>query len=216
MLSDVTTTLSRAGRVTGVRVGLLIVLAVLIAVPVCAQAESPKETTVKTALLIVDVQAFYFPGGAMPLENPEVASRNCKTLLKRFRDKDRTIIHIAHNASKGAEFHPDVMPLEEEKVIVKDEVSAFNGTELLPFLQENQIERLVICGMQTHMCVEAAVRAGYDLGFECVLVGDACATRALTFEDHTIDASDVHDSTLSTLNRTYATAVDTETFLKTF
>ena len=98
---------------------------------------------------------------------------------------------------------------------MKDEVSAFNGTELLQFLQENQINRLVICGMQTHMCVEAAVRAAYDLGFECVLVRDACATRALTFGDHTIVASDVHDATLSALEGTYARVVDTETFLET-
>ena len=38
-------------------------------------------------------------------------------------------------------------------------------------------ENLVIVGMQTHMCLEAATRAAHDLGFECVVVGDACATR---------------------------------------
>ena len=215
MLFDVTPALSRSGRFAGIPTRIAVLLVVLIAVSVYASAESPQEAEAKTALLIVDVQEFYFPDGAMPLENPEEASRNCKTLLKRFRDEDRTVIHIAHNASKGAAFHPDVTPREGEKVVVKDEVSAFNGTELLQFLQENQINRLVICGMQTHMCVEAAVRAAYDLGFECVLVRDACATRALTFGDHTIVASDVHDATLSALEGTYARVVDTETFLET-
>jgi nicotinamidase-related amidase len=70
--------------------------------------------------------------------------------------------------------------------------------------------------MQTHMCVEGAVRAAYDLGFECILVGDACATRTLEFEDRSIEAAKVHDSTLSSLNGAYATVVDTETFLKTY
>jgi len=67
--------------------------------------------------------------------------------------------------------------------------------------------------MQTHMCLEAATRAAADLGFECVVIGDACATRDLEFGDHTVAAADVHASTLATLDRTYAKVVDTETFL---
>lgn len=179
-----------------------------------AQSESSGEAGTTTALLIIDVQQFYFPGGFMPLENPEAASLNCKKLIEKFRDNARLIVHVAHNASKGAEFHPDVEPREGEKIFVKDEVSAFNGTELLAYLRKNRVDKLVICGMQTHMCVEAAVRAAYDLGFECVLVQDACATRALTYDDHTVNAQDVHQSTLSSLDRTYATVVDTKTFLK--
>jgi nicotinamidase-related amidase len=64
------------------------------------------------------------------------------------------------------------------------------------------------------MCVEAAVRAAHDLGFECILVEDACATRDVTYGDRTVKAADVHDSTLATLNRTYANVVDTKTFLE--
>jgi len=37
--------------------------------------------------------------------------------------------------------------------------------------------------MQTQMCVEAAIRAGHDFGFECVVVQDACATRDVKFGD---------------------------------
>jgi nicotinamidase-related amidase len=175
--------------------------------------ESPRAES-KMALLIIDVQQFYFPGGAMPLDNPEAASRNCKKLLKKFRNDNGMIVHVAHNASQGAEFHPDVEPLSGEKVFVKDEVSAFNGTGLLDYLRKNRVDRIVICGMQTHMCVEAAVRAAHDLGFECVLVHDACATRALTYGDRTISAEDVHQSTLSSLDGIYATVIDTKTFIE--
>jgi nicotinamidase-related amidase len=194
-----------------------LIIALLVTMVLCvadARSESGQNTETTTALLIIDVQQFYFPGGAMPLENPDAASLNCKKLIEKFRNDNRMIVHIAHNAKQGAEFHEDVKPLEDEKVFVKDEVSAFNGTDLLDYLRKNRVDKIVICGMQTHMCVEAAVRAAYDLGFECVLIHDACATRALTYGDHTVSAKDVHESTLSSLDRIYATAVDTKTFIE--
>ena len=63
------------------------------------------------------------------------------------------------------------------------------------------------------MCLEAATRAAADLGFEVVVIGDACATRDLAFGDRKVAAADVQASTLATLDRTYAKVVDTETFL---
>lgn len=188
----------------------VVMLAVL---SVLAGAQTEDKVAGKTSLLIIDVQDFYFPGGFMPLENPEAASLNCKKLLARFRHENGMVVHIGHNTSKDASFHADVTPSDGEQVFHKDEVSAFNGTGLLPYLRENGVERLVISGMMTHMCVEAAVRAAYDLGFECILVSDACATRDLEYGETIISAEDVHKSTLSTLNGSYATVVDTKTYL---
>jgi len=73
----------------------------------------------------------------------------------------------------------------------------------------------VICGMMTHMCVEAATRAGSDYGFECLVIGDACATRDLEFNGHKVSAEDVHISTLSTISGSYAKVMDVEEFLAT-
>jgi nicotinamidase-related amidase len=203
-------------RLRGIGPKLVVLLGALISMSVPTQAESPSKIDAGTALLVIDVQEFYFAGGAVPLDKPEAASRNVGKLLEKFRAENRMVVHIGHNVSKEEAFHADVMPDDGEKIFIKDEVSAFNGTDLLEYLRDNKVERLVICGMQTHMCVEAAVRAAYDLGFECILVGDACATRTLKFEDKTVEASEVHYSTLSSLNRTYATVVDTDTFLKTY
>jgi nicotinamidase-related amidase len=195
---------------------ILAALVICIAIPLPAQADPPQKIDKQTALLIIDVQEFYYPGGAVPLVNPEAASQNINKLIEKFRNENRTIIHVGHKISKGSSFHADVMPIEGEKVIMKSEVSAFNGTDLLGYVQQKDIKRLVICGMQTHMCVEGAVRAAYDLGLECILVRDACATRALTYQGKTIDADEVHASTLSSLDRSYATVIDTESFLKTY
>jgi nicotinamidase-related amidase len=195
---------------------LLAFFGLILIVPVSVNTETMDTIDSKTALLIIDVQEFYFPGGAVPLEGPEAAALNCKKLLIKYRDKNKNIIHIGHKVSKGGSFQAEVMPRDGEKIIMKSEVSAFKGTQLHEFLEQHKIKQLVICGMQTHMCVEAAVRAANDLGYECILIHDACATRTLKFEDIVIDAVDVHNSTLSSLDRTYATVIDTETFLENY
>ena len=193
-------------RRTSLILAIVVVAGLLTAGP--AAAAEPK-----TALLIIDIQDFYFPGGKSPLVNPEAASANAAKILGAFRAAGDPVVHVRHEFEPGGSIHASVAPVEGEKVFTKTQVSCFNGTEILAHLKKLGVEKLVIVGMQTHMCLEAATRAAHDLGFECVVVGDACATRDLEFGDRKVQAADVHASTLATLNRTYATVMDTEMFL---
>jgi nicotinamidase-related amidase len=165
-----------------------------------------------TALLIIDIQDFYFPGGKSVLVEPETAANYAALLLEKFRKENRPVIHVRHNSEPGGKIYESLKPIAGEKIISKDDVSAFKGTDLLDYLKQNKIDTLVICGMQTHMCVEAATRAASDLGFKCILIHDACATKDLRFGDHIIKASDVHYSTLSTL-RNYASVMSTYEYI---
>ena len=151
------------------------------------------------ALLIIDIQDFYFPGGRSALVEPEKAAANAALLLERFRKEKLLVVHVRHNSEPGGKINDIVKPLADEKVVSKDAVNCFVGTDLLDFLKIKKIDTLVICGMQTHMCVEAATRAASDYGFKCILIHDACATKDLKFGEKTIKAEDVHFSTLSTL-----------------
>lgn len=169
-----------------------------------------------TALLIIDIQEFYFPGGQMQLENSEIAGMNAGLILDQFRKSGLPVYHIRHNFDSGGNIHQYVRPSQNEKVISKDQANAFYGTDLLECLRADSINRVVICGMQTHMCVEATVRAAHDYGFTCFLVSDACATRALQYEEHIIPAKHVHFSTIKSLQGTYAKIVTTETLLRDF
>lgn len=188
-----------------------IVVIILIALFSTKADENTQEN--KTALLIVDIQNFYFPGeNRQGLAGAEQASIKAKKLLQIFRENEDLVVHVRHKASRGAEIHENVKPLPSEKVITKEEVNSFKNTELLNYLNSHNINRLVIIGMQTHMCLEAAVRAGHDYGFECVVVQDACATKDVSFDGYTIKAKDVHFSTLSTLEKGgYAKVIDLET-----
>ncbi len=185
---------------------MILVLCAAIAAPLFASEPT-------TALLIIDIQDFYFPGGKVPLVEPEAAAENARRVLAAFRAEGNPVVHVRHDFEPGGSIHASVTPKEGEKVFTKTEVSCFNGTQVLAHLKEVGVERLVIVGMQTHMCLEAATRAAHDLGFECVVIGDACATRNLKYGDRTVPAADVHTSTLATLDGTYAKVVDTEIFL---
>jgi len=190
----------------------IIILCMILCLIVPPQARG-EETLENAALLIIDIQNFYFPGGRMPLVKPEAASRNAQVLLQAFRKKGKLVIHVRHNFEPGGEIHADVAPKAGEKVISKDHANAFKGTDLLKFLKANKIEAVVICGMQTHMCVEAGARAARDYDFEVIVAHDACATRALKFGDREVSAQDVHAATLSALSGSYAEVVSTAAIL---
>ncbi len=189
------------------------ILSITISQKLIAQ-DNKFEENKNTALLIIDIQKFYFPGGSLPLFEPEKAAEKAAILLETFRDNNMTVIHVQHNARSGAKIHELVAPINDEKIISKDKANSFVGTDLLDYLKDNKIENLVICGMQTHMCLEAATRAASDFGFNCTVIEDACTTRDLKFGKIIIKAKEVHYSTLSTLKGTYADIKTTEEFLK--
>jgi nicotinamidase-related amidase len=141
---------------------------------------------------------------------------NAGLLLEHFRKYEMPVYHVRHNFEPGGDIHPYVKPQVGEPVISKDQVNAFSGTGLLELIRADSVEQLVICGMQTHMCLEAAVRAASDLGFSCLVAADACATRALQYEEHIISANNVHYSTLNTLQGTYARVLPTDTIIREF
>jgi nicotinamidase-related amidase len=176
---------------------ILIIAALVFQYSVSSQQ---KGDNLRTALLIVDIQNFYFPGDGPGLVNAEQASLTAKEILQVFRDKKLLVVHVRHKSLKGSEIHKNVEPLPNEKVIMKEEVNSFHRTDLLEYLKVNNITRLVIIGMQTQMCLEAAVRAAHDHGFECIVIQEACATRDLRFGGKVVKAEDVQASTLATIS----------------
>jgi len=172
-----------------------------------------KAQTDSTALILIDIQNFYFPGGKSELVEPEKAAGQAKILLDYFRENRGLVVHVRHEFTPGGEIHALVAPLSSEMVFSKTEVNAFLQTGLDEYLKQNHIKKLVLCGMQTHMCLEAATRAGHDLGYECTVIKDACATRDLKFDEVTVAAQQVHISTLATL-KSYAKVAGLKEFLE--
>jgi len=177
----------------------------------CLTAQQTDETN--PALLIIDIQEFYFPEGFNPLVEPGEASKKAGKLLEHFRSNNNLVVHIKHVTNKDSLIHHNVQPENGEKVIRKQQVNSYQDTELLEYLKKNNINQVVICGMMTHMCVEAAARTSADFGFDVILIGDACATRDIIYHSDTVKAADVHVATLGTINRYYGRVMTADEYL---
>jgi nicotinamidase-related amidase len=175
------------------------------------------------ALLLIDVQRDYFPGGAMPLQGPEEAAAAAARLLAAFREGDDPVVHVRHAGAPGdgflerdtpgAEFHPSVEPEEGEDVVVKASPNAFLDTDLDARLQADEVRELVVVGMMTSMCVDATVRTAADLGYDVTVVADACACPTLERGGTKVPADQVQTAFLAALESAYATVVDADALL---
>ena len=173
----------------------------------------------KQALIIVDIQNDYFPGGKMELVGMEAAAKNAHRVLELFRAKNMPIFHIQHVSNRpgatfflpetyGVEIHKSVTPKSGEPVIQKRFPNCFRDTSLQDQLQGLSVEEIIICGAMSHMCIDTTVRAAFDLGFRCFVVSDACATRNMEFGGITIEASQVHAAFMAALSVPFAQIIE--------
>ena len=173
------------------------------------------------ALIVVDIQNDYFPGGAHPLVEPEAAAANARRLLDAFRADGAPLVHVQHvwdapdapfmrPGTAGVEIHESVAPLHGEPVIRKAHPNSFLETALEETLRAGGVDEVVVCGMMTSMCVDATARAASDLGFTVTVVHDACATLDLEFGGESIPASQVHGAFLAALGGGYGAVVATD------
>jgi nicotinamidase-related amidase len=179
-----------------------------------------------TALLIVDLQNDYFPGGAMELEGADAAAERAAAALAEFRRRGWPVFHVRHQSvrpgatfflpgTKGAEIHPKVAPAAGEAVVEKNFPNSFRNTDLRERLEKAGVKQLVVAGMMTHMCVDASVRQAADLGYRVTLLADACATRAQSYGGESVPAKQVHAAFLAALNGLYAKVLPTTEALRT-
>ena len=91
------------------------VVCLALAVPAVAD-DIPVESSPATALVIIDIQDFYFPGGKMPLVEPETAAANATRVLASFRAAGRPVVHVRHDFSSGGEIHSSVAPIAGEAI----------------------------------------------------------------------------------------------------
>lgn len=167
------------------------------------------------ALIIVDIQNDYFPGGKMELIGMEEAAKNAGYALELFRAKKLPIFHIRHLSSRagatffipetnGAEIHESVSPKNGEYLIQKNFPNSFRETSLKDQLQSLNVQEVIICGAMTHMCIDTTVRAAFDMGLGCVVVSDACATKDLEYDGIIIEAQQVQAAFMAALSGPFA------------
>lgn len=176
------------------------------------------------AVIVIDLQNDYFPGGKLPLTGIEPAAANASAVIANARDNGVAVLHVRHESaadalffvagSQGAQIHAAVAPQQGEVVIVKQHVNAFRETPLAQQLQQHGVTDVTIVGAMSHMCVDACVRAAADLGYTVTVLHDACATMDLDFEGSKVPAAHVHATMMAAFQFGYATVRSTQVYLQ--
>ena len=133
------------------------------------------------------------------------------------------VVHVRHveldpavgfllECTPGAEIDPRVAPQGEDMLITKNYPNAFRDTTLPKVLHVLGAKELFFCGAMSNLCVDATVRAAYDMGYRCTVIEDACAASDLEFRGNRISAGQVHAAFMAALTSAYGEVVDLKTF----
>ena len=121
----------------------------------------------KTALLLIDLQNDYFPGGKYPLWNTDAVLASVEAAVARAHREGMDIVHVQHVSansdapffhpgSDGARIHPRILAVAPDApVVVKQFADAFHRTDLASLLAQRGIGRLLLAGMMTQNCILA-------------------------------------------------------------
>jgi nicotinamidase-related amidase len=141
-------------------------------------------------------------------------------LLAAFRAKGAPVIHVKHDSTEpdstlrperpGNAIKPEAAPLAGEALFCKCVNSGFIGTGLEAHLRERGITGLVIAGFITNHCVSTTARMAGNLGFDTVVVEDACATFDFQDDEGTIPAETMHRIGLAELRGEFARILGTD------
>lgn len=169
-------------------------------------------TPARTALVVIDAQQEYFaPIGKVVLPAGPAAVQHIARALAWARAAGVPVVHVVHESrrpnattfapgSPTLEIHPHAKPAAGEPVVQKHLPGSFTGTGLETLLRERGIERLLVAGFMTQMCVDTTTRQAAPLGFQITVLADACAAKAVTGPDgEAIAADQVHRTHLGSL-----------------
>jgi nicotinamidase/pyrazinamidase len=147
----------------------------------------------KKALIVVDVQNDFCPGGSLAVANGDEVVAPLNRLMKEFFDRGEPVfktrdwhpaktnhfadyggiwpVHCVQN-TPGAEFHPDLLDDPRITIISKgidesaDGYSGFDGTKLAQILRDQEVKEVWVGGLATDYCVKQTVLDALQQGFE--------------------------------------------------
>lgn len=176
----------------------------------------------KTALLIIDMfNDFDFEGADNLLKNTEPIVENIIKLKRHFKDQDLPVIYCNDNfgqwkdstedivrhveTSKGKDIAEKLSPKDKEYFIIKPKHSVFYGTQLDILLRQLEVERLVMTGIASDICILFSANDGYMREYELHVPQDCVAA----------ETEKRNESALTVINETLGIPIDpAETFIK--
>ncbi len=155
---------------------------------------------IKKALIVVDVQNDFCPGGSLAVAHGDEVIAPLNRLMKEFLDRGEPVfktrdwhpvktkhfadyggawpVHCVQN-TRGAEFRPNLSDDQRVSIISKgidesaDGYSGFDGTDLAQILREQGVKEVWVGGLATDYCVKHTVLDALEQGFEVKALADA-------------------------------------------
>lgn len=146
--------------------------------------------TSKKALIVIDLQNDYFPGGAFPLWNTEGTLSNILDAISRAGQAGIPVVLVQHVAdgsrgiapffnagTQGVELHPAVLgAAKNAHVVIKTFADSFLGTDLEEVLAGYGTRELLVCGMMTQNCVTHTAISKAAERYEVTVLADCCTS----------------------------------------
>lgn len=142
----------------------------------------------KKALIIIDMQVMPFiwkDYGGKTLYKEENLLANTKQLIEKAQKAKAPIYYVMYTETGASprvegqplwQVHPEIVPQDKDRIIIKYYADSFFETELARLLHEQEIKNIVVCGVQTEFCVDTTCRSAFSHGFSVELAADCHST----------------------------------------
>tara|TARA_B100000925_G_scaffold86911_1_gene62390 strand:- start:99 stop:665 length:567 start_codon:yes stop_codon:yes gene_type:complete len=137
------------------------------------EKSSEELSPIVNALLIIDVQEKIIRA----IFNKDAITKNIKKLIDAYQILEENIFVSEQNPFKLGKTIPELLPKGGFKKIEKMEFSLANIKEFLNELNNKKITNLIVCGIETHICIQQTVLDCLQKGFEVILISDAMGSR---------------------------------------
>jgi nicotinamidase-related amidase len=148
------------------------------------------EAEMRKALLVIDLQNDYFPGGQYPLWQADATLARTLDAMASARAAGLPVVLVQHVAdpakgvspffnagSEGVQIHAAVRAAAPDApVVVKGHADSFRDTTLEATLQELGVDALLVCGMMTQNCVTHTAISRAAERYDVSVLGDCCTT----------------------------------------
>lgn len=147
-------------------------------------------TQPKRALIVIDLQNDYFPGGKFPLWNTEATLENIESAIAKANAQSIAVIIVQHIANSkmgiapffnegttGADVHPRVLAAAPgAPIVIKEFADSFVNTSLESTLSQLGATELLVCGMMTQNCVTHTAISKSAEKYKVSILVDCCTT----------------------------------------
>ena len=170
-------------------------------------------------LLIVDVQEALVNGNPF---NKETTINNIELLIKECRANNVEVIYVRHDGgtgdeleqgTKGWQIYNQIAPIDGEKIIEKRHCSSFRNTELQSYLNEKNIETIILVGMQTEYCIDTTCKVAFEHGFNVIIPEESNTT----LDNESMSGKDIYEYyNFKIWNNRFATVKKLQDVIKLF